>query len=330
MLMETLFAVLNSKCLQAWNKKKFFIWILFLILLSTNPLISFGQAVQGKDIYDYSSISIFPKSDIIYAKQWSLLPTWFIDNPPDWSIFPLFLEIPAIGVCRKNGYAFRQRLLIINMNEHALELLPRHVRRSIMPKVSQFHNMGVIAALSDLTIHICAVITGKGCFPDHKTMVGKEFNLSFHGLASRYHPWTAKRIKQNLPVGIFVPLGIVSASHDSIPMGRIYSVLVTCERDKYCIFGPDTAKFKTSSAISSFWSVGKIGDRGEDIIVTYHLLLNTSTISDALQAVLDTDDFPKMLREIRAIPEQLGLDEFSSYVLYDWIDNIAHVSRPFE
>ncbi|QSH40478.1 hypothetical protein P0136_13060 [Lentisphaerota bacterium ZTH] len=299
----------------------------FLLLCFISQKLS--SQVQGRDAFDISAGSLVTY-DITYAKQWSLPPVWFLKRPVS-NNFPLLTEVPAVGVYTRYGYNFRQRLLIVNMSEHALELAPRHMRQSITPGVTQFQNIGEVLANGNLTVHICAVITGKGSHPDQTSMIGKEFNISFHGFALKHYPEEVKRIVHVLPVGMFVPLGIVSASNSSIPMGRLGTILVTCYfNDQAPVIGPNTSRFKTVAAVSSFWTAAKMGHRGEDIIVTYHLLLNTSRVSDAVRRVLEsTTDYFDILRAIRAVPNTLNLDDFSSYVLRDWVDNVAHISRPF-
>lgn len=72
-----------------------------------------------------------------------------------------------------------------------------------------------------------------------------------------------------------------------------------------------------------------MGNLGEYIIVTYHLLLNSTRTSDAVKAALNTHNWSELITSIKQVPERLNLDKFSSYVLYDWVENIAHASRPF-
>ncbi|QSH41311.1 hypothetical protein P0136_08695 [Lentisphaerota bacterium ZTH] len=319
--------------------KKLLLFLLVLLSFSIVPQVSGLQRLD--DAWDTASTSFILGEDnsiTVFAPQWTLWPIWNLTTSN--GEYRLIGEMPAIGVYKREGYDFRQKLLIINLNESALELLPRHMRQAIIPGIKQFDNMGEEIVKNNLKCHICAVITGKGSHTDDVTMVGKEFNLSFHGFIGRHFQPNLADFAADIPVGMFVPKGVLAASHDTIPMERCGAIHVSCHRDgpNKCL-SPDNARFTAISEISSFWTVAKNGGPGDDIIITYHLLLNTARISDAAYWAVNYDydydlipaaaKYDLMLAAVRRIPNELNLDEFSASVLKDWVDNVVHVSREF-
>ncbi|QSH41309.1 hypothetical protein P0136_08705 [Lentisphaerota bacterium ZTH] len=311
---------------------------LFISSLCLTGFYSFGQAVKKDDLYDLTSTS-----DVLDetkgATQWSLgWMAWSLEFPVNFR-YALFSEVPAIGLYTDEGYNFRRKILVINLNAGMLELAPRNLRQAIIPGVTQFQNIAEIMAIAGLKCTVTAVITGKGSHTDDVTMVGKEFNISYHGLLAKYNstlddhdPVTFSR---DLPMGMFVPKGILAASEDTIPMERFANVHQSChveqDDENNWKISPNNGRFVPIAEISSFWTVVKIGDQGENISITYHLLCNTAAIADAVRNAVESnpDNFNAMLAAVRAVGDNLNRDEFSKGVLKDWVDNISHISRPF-
>ncbi|QSH41429.1 hypothetical protein P0136_08095 [Lentisphaerota bacterium ZTH] len=319
-------------------KKKILLAIIFISQLLTFQVLA--QPRRCDDAVDTSSTSNYVDA-VQYARQWSFYPYWSVSNPVNWR-YAFIPEVPAIGQYTDEEYLYRQKILIINASSDMLELAPRNMRQSIIPGVTQFQNIGEIMAIANLRCFVTAVITGKGSHPDDETLVGKEFNISYHGLLSEKNaeaqenadPPEEVNFARDIPVGMFVAKGVLAASDETFPMERFASIHVSCHQDENNenIFrcSPNNARFVPIAEVSSFWTVAKIGDYGENIYVTYHLLCNTPRISDAVRrAVFENNNFYIMLAAVIQVGEDLNLDEFSKGVLRDWVENIAHVSRPF-
>lgn len=276
--------------------------------------------------------------------QWSLFPTWQLSDFPNPN-YRIHSEIPAIGIFRKiifggGYYYFRKKLIIINMNENALEVAPRNLRQSITPGITQFQNIAEVLFTRDNKCYVTAVITGKFRGKQYP-MLDTEMNISFHGFLTKLHSGNINNFEYFeyiMPVGLFVPKGVISASQNNIHVEKFEAQHITLAKDRYipCIFKciNDNSKFKTSLLISSFWTLAKVGEHGNNIIVTYHLLLNSEELSDAVEHIInnatETRHYIKMLDEIRNVAGELKVDEFSAGILRDWVDNVKHISRPFE
>ncbi|QSH41412.1 hypothetical protein P0136_08180 [Lentisphaerota bacterium ZTH] len=325
-------------------KNKLAVLLIFTVCLT--GIQAFGQVLIGRNFWDRSSHPTYGNRIQCFT-QWSLLPRWQVtaeqgfmhhDMPFLNYRYQYIPEIPFVGRY-ESPYKFRHKILVINASSDMLEIAPRNMRQGIIPNVHQFQNIGEIMAVADLKCFVTAVITGKGTHPDNETMVGKEFNLGYHGLLAQYNSESSQQpdivtFSRDIPVGMFVPKGILAASEETFPMERVSNIHVSCHRgkddDDSAYISPDNAKFVPIAEISSFWTVAKIGDQGEYIYITYHLLCNTSRIADAVRkAVFENDDYNEMLTAVKQVGESLNLDEFSKGVLRDWVDNIAHVSRPF-
>ncbi|QSH41310.1 hypothetical protein P0136_08700 [Lentisphaerota bacterium ZTH] len=292
---------------------------------------TFSVCAQTKRHYVWDATSLSePLNDMFITPQWALWPAWDLSVPN--SCHKLLGEVPAIGYYEEESYKFRQKLLIVNMNENALELLPRNMRQAIIPGIKQFDNMGEVVLKNNLRCFVCAVITGKGSHADDETMVGKEFNISFHGFVSRHFEEGEENFAYYVPAGMFVPKGILAASEGTIPMERCETFYLSCQQKwdkKRKFFSSSSSHFVPVSEISSFWTFAKMGKKGEDIMVTYHLLFNTARVANAAKTLVHKDDFWEMLESIRSLADDLSLDELSSGILRDWVDNVAHVSNPF-
>ncbi|QSH41295.1 hypothetical protein P0136_08775 [Lentisphaerota bacterium ZTH] len=323
------------------NKNLLAVFIFLVSLIATQVS---GQVLVGRDFWDRSSEDYDDYTRCF--TQWSLSPTWSVSARQGfWYHDDPFLNyrysfMPEVPFIAKYGeeYKFRNKILVITASSDMLEIAPRNLRQGIIPNINQFQNIGEVIAIADLRCFVTAVITGKGTHPDTETLVGKEFNIGYHGLLAWYNSHVNEHpdivtFSRDLPMGMFVPKGILAASAETFPMERISNVHVSCHRvddNPHPHISPDNARFVPIAEISSFWTVAKIGDNGENIYVTYHLLCNTPRSSDAVRrAVYENDDFNVMLTAVKQVGEDLNLDEFSKGVLRDWVENIVHVSRPF-
>ncbi|QSH41797.1 hypothetical protein P0136_06180 [Lentisphaerota bacterium ZTH] len=273
--------------------------------------------------------------------QWSLYPVWGLRDVLNRH-YNLCSEIPAIGIYKEGsnhleipGYRFRKRLLVINMNENALEVAPRNLRQSITPGITQFQNIAEVLFTRDNRCYVTAVITGNFKLREYP-MVGNEMNISFHGFLTNIFPHL-EEFSYDMPVGLFVPKGVGAAKANNIPVERLSNQLVMCSviekiiRAHTC--SPNNSRFKPFTTISSFWTVAKVGAFGDTIIVTYHLLLNSKELSDVVEHIInnatENRHYATMLDSIRNVADELEVDEFSAGILRDWIDNVKHISRPF-
>ncbi|QSH41890.1 hypothetical protein P0136_05695 [Lentisphaerota bacterium ZTH] len=304
-------------------KKNLLLLFMFLSCLIANQ--AWSQPRRMDDVWDVSSISRY-EDDVQFAQQWSLEPYWNVSSPTN-NHYPLIPEVPAIGQYTGEEYLFRQKVLIINMPPWMLDWAPRGLRQNILPNILYFHDISEMMDFYGYKCFVSAVITGKGSHPDDETLVGKEFNICYHGLLSTNHDPGMINFSGDIPVGMYSPRGILAASDETIPMERLANIHVSCHQDENDVntfrCSPNNARFVPFTGISSFWTLAIIDDENKNIYVTYHLLCNTSNISDAVRSVVfGHSDFHEMLSVLKQVGESLNLDEFSKGVLRDWVDNI--------
>ncbi|QSH41425.1 metallophosphoesterase [Lentisphaerota bacterium ZTH] len=303
---------------------------LVLILLLVTSFFNVWGQVRCADLDDNSSHSRVTR-DFVRIKKWSLTDEHEAVLPPNPAL-NLISEVPCVGTFNSDGsYNFRQKLLIVNLNGKALDLLPRHMRRDLIPRTHQFQNMLGIINDNNLRCRIRAVITGKGSHHNNETMVGRKFNMSFHGLVSSRFSQDTVSFSYSIPAGMFIPKGILAADMHTIPMERTDALNISCNnigsggKLGLSSAGPN---FVTIAEVSSCWSAAKVGRHGDDIIITYNLLLNTPQVSDAVKEAVDNDDFFNMLSDIKKVAADINLDEFSAGVLRTWADDLIHISQP--
>ncbi|QSH41428.1 hypothetical protein P0136_08100 [Lentisphaerota bacterium ZTH] len=284
--------------------------------------------------------------------QWSILPAWELSQASGRYYSTLYQEIPEIFISQDNSYnitsepvPYRAPLLVINMNEYALETLPRTMRQQIIPHISQFDNMGEVIANNNLKCYVTAVVIGSyggGWALDYPSAnhVGEISRISFHGFATKLFPHeNTEEFSCVMPVGLFVPKGLVGGIKYCIPIEKLSAQPVEFYTEpvsndwNFHLCGPNNARFLPVSKASSFWTVAKIGEKGDQIMVTYFLLLNTSELADAAKQIIENttrnDQFFTMLNSIGQLADNSD-DEFNSGILHDWVDNVKHICRPLD
>ncbi|QSH42395.1 hypothetical protein P0136_02985 [Lentisphaerota bacterium ZTH] len=305
------------------NKKFIVILVTLLFLLQTS---AYSEVRRFQSISDNSALicNCNGIKTSHNALQFSVAPFWMIEWVPNDRLC-FFSEFPAVGVIfgKLAELDFRQRLVVINLNEHALEYLSGHMRRCIIPGITTFDNMGITFANSQVDMKICAVING---MHHSKRKYDDELTLFFQGPVSKFFPKSCNHASKNIHVGLFSGRGVGAAEKDTIPMERIDEINVSWDEfealeKSRVAFGDDTTKLKPTSEASSFWTVAiikrnndqpkeiKIEEKKEidetsmskvklcnnkpkidlentRVIFTYHLVLNSNRLTDEFIKVL--------------------------------------------
>ncbi|QSH42394.1 hypothetical protein P0136_02990 [Lentisphaerota bacterium ZTH] len=332
---------------------KKFIFVIFIALLGLLNIRVLGQ-VQLHPAWDNSSYDSNTQ-DLVRADYWTLLPQWKFEYPFTNMRLRLFWEVPAIGVRKSTNFEFRQKLFILNMNEHAFELMSGVMRRCfVRNNISKLENMAAYFAMQKSHAHkfkICAVITGKGCKND-ECMIGKKFDFSYHGFLSKFQELNSTNFRSPVSVGLFEPMGLKSTqkikpersltdtlindeARTDFPVARFLDKVVQLgSNNKY----PPRLKYQgnrmqvfTTSEASSCWTWAVVFDKSTHEfvhLITYHLLLNSRNLSDAVQhAINNNKDFCTKLSAIEQVATVLKLDEYSKGVIIKWVSDIGHISK---
>jgi len=201
---------------------------------------------------------------------------------PKNDIYPLFYEVPSIGVYNGAKYRFGKRILSVRMDPAMMRLAPETVQKTVgyvpMPAEAEAGEEAVAVPASPPII-LFFVIEGV------ENLETGTFNILFHGLLAYFYSPDADNFAENILMGLFDLRGIrvIDLAEETLtPLN------VNCHGDGAC--SPNNAKFKVIRPISTFWTVGthegKVSGEGEGIemsVVTYHLLINNPVLEEDIK-----------------------------------------------